>query len=59
VIRLRPVGGTVKVTLQLSGGDAVTVEMPRTELEELGVSEGDRVLVDVRSSKLFLGDYAI
>ena len=59
VVRLRPVGGHVKVTLRLPSGDDVTVELPRSELEELGVGEGDRVLVDVRASKLFLGDYAI
>ncbi|HZO13115.1 MAG TPA: sulfate/molybdate ABC transporter ATP-binding protein [Polyangiaceae bacterium] len=59
VVRLRPVGGHVKVTLRLASGDDVTVELPRPELDELGIGEGDRVLVDVRASKLFLGDYAI
>jgi sulfate transport system ATP-binding protein len=57
--RMRPVGARVKITLLMPEGDRVTVDMAREEVEELAVVEGDRVLVDVRAARMFLGDYAI
>jgi sulfate transport system ATP-binding protein len=57
--RVRPVGSQVKVTLALKDGETVTIEVSRAELERLGVGEGEGVLVDIRSAKLFLGDYQI
>lgn len=59
VERLKPVGGYVKVLLKLPSGDTVTVEVPRTEFEQLGVVEGDSVQADVRTARVFVGDFSI
>ena len=59
VERLKSVGGYVKVLLKLPSGETVTVEVPRTEFDDLGVVEGDHVHADVRMAKVFLGDFAI
>ncbi|MBJ6762476.1 ABC transporter ATP-binding protein [Myxococcaceae bacterium JPH2] len=59
VQRLKPVGGYVKVLLRLPTGDELAVEVPRSEFEALGVVEGDSVLADVRTARVFVGDYAI
>jgi sulfate transport system ATP-binding protein len=57
--RLAVVGGYVKVSLKLADGAPMTVEMPRTEIESLGVAEGDRVLIDLREAKVFVEDFSI
>jgi sulfate transport system ATP-binding protein len=59
VERLKPVGGYVKVLLKLPTGDTVTVEVPRTEFDQLGVAEGDSVQADVRTARVFVGDFSI
>lgn len=59
VVRIRSIGGNVKVKLALPGGNSVMVEVPRGEFETLGVIEGDDVFVHVRTAKVFLGDYQI
>ncbi len=59
VERLKPVGGYVKVFLRLPTGDEVTVEVPRSEFDALGLTEGDSVRADVRTATLFVGDYSI
>ncbi len=59
VERLALVGAYVKVSLRLADGTAMTVQMPRTEIDALGVGEGDRVLVDLREAKVFVEDFAI
>jgi sulfate/thiosulfate transport system ATP-binding protein len=59
VERIRMVGARAKVTLMLPGGDRVTVELGKEELETLHIAEGDQVLVDVGQARVFLGDYAI
>ena len=59
IVELRRIGGYVKLKLELPGGEPVTVEMAKSELDERGLKEGDRVLVDVGASQLFVGDYAI
>ncbi|QSQ24810.1 sulfate/molybdate ABC transporter ATP-binding protein [Pyxidicoccus parkwayensis] len=59
VERFKPVGGYVKVLLRLPSGDEVTVEVPRSEFNALGVTEGDAVRADVQSATVFVGDYAI
>ncbi|MDY7225694.1 sulfate/molybdate ABC transporter ATP-binding protein [Hyalangium rubrum] len=59
VERLKSVGGYVKVLLKLPNGDTVAVEVPRGEFEELGVVEGDSVHADVRSARVFVGDFSI
>jgi sulfate transport system ATP-binding protein len=53
------VGGVVRIHLRLPGSDGMTVQMPKAELDALGVAEGDRVMVDIGSAKVFVGDYAI
>jgi sulfate transport system ATP-binding protein len=57
--RLTWMGARVKVVLSLPSGERVTVEVSKGELEALGVAEGDRLLVELGTAKLFLGDYAI
>jgi sulfate transport system ATP-binding protein len=59
VERFKSVGGYVKVLLRLPSGDEVTVEVPRSEFDALGVVEGDSVRADVRTASVFVGDYAI
>jgi sulfate transport system ATP-binding protein len=59
VERLNTVGGYVKVLLKMPTGESVTVEVPRTEFEGLGVVEGDSVRADVRMAKVFVGDFSI
>ena len=57
--RLTRIGSAVKVALRLADGTPMTVEMPRSEAQDLGLAEGDRVLVDLRQAKLFVEDYSI
>jgi sulfate transport system ATP-binding protein len=59
ILKVRPVGSLAKITLRLSNGEETTVEMPRAEFDRLGVGDGDRVLLDVRSARVFVGDYSI
>jgi len=59
VERLGFLGAYAKVTLRLADGTALSVELPRGELEALGLHEGDRVIADLRETKLFVGDYSI
>jgi sulfate transport system ATP-binding protein len=59
VERLGFLGAYVKVSLKLPDGTALAVELPRAELEALGLREGDRVIADLRETKLFVGDYSI
>jgi len=59
VERFKPVGGYVKVLLKLPMGDTVIVEVPRNEFEQLGVAEGDSVHADVRTARVFVGDFSI
>jgi len=59
VVALRRVGGYVKLTVEMPSGETVTVESPKSEVEAMALKEGDRVLVDVGASALFVTDYAI
>ncbi len=59
VERMRRIGPRIKLLLMLPTGDAVTVHMPKTEVDELGIESGDRVLVDLKDAKVFVEDYAI
>jgi sulfate transport system ATP-binding protein len=54
VTSLRRVGGYVKLVVQLPTGETVTVESPKSEIDALGLSEGDQVRVDVRASRVFM-----
>jgi sulfate transport system ATP-binding protein len=57
--RMTRVGGQVKLAVRLATGDQVTVQMPKTEFDDLGLQQGDRVMVDVKEASLFVRDYAI
>jgi sulfate transport system ATP-binding protein len=56
VVRL---GSKVQVSLLLPSGEALNLEIPRTELHELGIETGDPVSVDLTDGKVFVDDYAI
>jgi sulfate transport system ATP-binding protein len=57
--RLARIGGNVKLTVTLPSGDAMSVQVTKVELDRLGISLGDRVMVDVTSAKVFVDDYRI
>jgi sulfate transport system ATP-binding protein len=57
--RLARIGGNVKLTVTLPSGDAMSVQVTKLELDQLGLQLGDRVMVDVTSAKVFADDYAI
>jgi sulfate/thiosulfate transport system ATP-binding protein len=59
VERLAWIGSYVKVSLKLSDGAPMNVEMPRAEVESLGIAEGDLVMADLRHAKVFVEDYSI
>ncbi|MDF3069720.1 MAG: cysA [Polyangiaceae bacterium] len=59
VDRLARIGGNVKLTVSLPSGDAMSVQVSKVELDQLGIQLGDRVMVDVTSAKVFVDDYAI
>jgi len=59
VERVTRVGGNVKLAVALVTGDIVTVQMPKVELDQLGVQPGDRVMVDLKEAKVFVEDYTI
>jgi sulfate transport system ATP-binding protein len=60
VERLKVVGPRVKVALTLRhSGERVHVEVGRDEIDALGLSPGDLVLLDVKSARVFLNDFAI
>jgi sulfate transport system ATP-binding protein len=57
--RLARVGAYVKVELVLASGDLVTVQLPKPELDALGVVAGDEVLVELGEARVFVDDYTI
>jgi len=59
VERLARIGAQVKVTLRLPDGAPMIVELPKSEVDALGIAEGDRVLVDLADAKIFVEDYSI
>jgi sulfate transport system ATP-binding protein len=59
VVSLKRVAGYVKLSVTLPSGETVTVESAKSEVDALGLKEGDRVLVDVRAARVFMGDYSI
>ncbi|WP_437925956.1 sulfate/molybdate ABC transporter ATP-binding protein [Sorangium sp. So ce291] len=59
VERLSRVGWMVKAELRLSDGQPLAVELTKDRVAELGLSEGDRVLVNLRDAKIFVQDYSI
>jgi sulfate transport system ATP-binding protein len=56
VVRL---GAKVKISVKLSDGAPMTVEMTKLELDALAIGEGDLVMASLRDAKIFLGDYSI
>ncbi|MGZ3441263.1 MAG: sulfate/molybdate ABC transporter ATP-binding protein [Polyangia bacterium] len=59
VVRCIRIGGIVKVELRLGSGELLDVQLSSAEAAELGVRSGDSVLVDVRTARVFVGDYSI
>ena len=59
VVRMAWLGGTVKVSLTLSNGTSMTVEIPKPEAVALGLREGDLVLANPREATAFVEDYSI
>lgn len=60
VERLVKVGSYVKMSVLLADGDRLAVQMPRHEVEERGIAQGDRVVLDVRNVKVSAAiDYVI
>ena len=59
VERMAWLGGTVKVSLKLSDGAPMTVEMPKAEVADAGDPEGDLVMANPREAKVFVEDYSI
>jgi sulfate transport system ATP-binding protein len=59
VERMAWLGGTVKVSLKLSDGAPLTVEMPKAEAQALAITEGDLVMASPREAKVFVEDYQI
>ncbi|MGC4086521.1 MAG: sulfate/molybdate ABC transporter ATP-binding protein [Polyangiaceae bacterium] len=57
--RLVRLGSKVQVSLLLPSGEALNLEIPRSELAELGIEAGDPVSVALKDAKLFVGDYSI
>jgi sulfate/thiosulfate transport system ATP-binding protein len=49
----------VKVSLKLSDGAPMTVEMPKAEAQALAIHEGDLVMANPREAKVFVEDYSI
>ena len=59
VERVAWLGGHVRLSLRLSDGAAMTVVMPRAEIDALKIDEGDLVMADLRQAKVFVDDYTI
>jgi sulfate transport system ATP-binding protein len=59
VERMAWLGGTVKLSLKMSDGAPMTVEMPKAEVQALAINEGDLVTASPREAKVFLEDYSI
>jgi sulfate transport system ATP-binding protein len=59
VERMAWLGGYVKLSLKLSDGAPMTVQMPKVEVETLGITEGDLVMANLRDAKVFVEDYSI
>jgi sulfate/thiosulfate transport system ATP-binding protein len=59
ITRVRPIGGYVKIVVEMPAGDQVTIDLSRADFEVLGVISGDHVQVDVQTANVFVGDYQI
>jgi sulfate transport system ATP-binding protein len=59
VERMVRLGAKVKISLKLSDGGGMTVEMAKVELDALSIAEGDLVMTSLRDAKIFVADYSI
>jgi sulfate transport system ATP-binding protein len=59
VARVVRLGPKVKISVTLSDGAPMTVEMTKLELDALAIGEGDLVMASLRDAKIFVGDYSI
>jgi sulfate transport system ATP-binding protein len=59
VERIARLGAKVKISVTLSDGAPMTVEMTKLELDALAIGEGDLVMASLRDAKIFVGDYSI
>jgi sulfate transport system ATP-binding protein len=59
VERIVRLGAKVKLSLKLSDGGSMSVEMPKVEIEALSIAEGDLVMANLRDAKIFVEDYSI
>jgi sulfate transport system ATP-binding protein len=59
VERIARLGAKVKISVKLSDGAPMTVEMTKLELDALAIGEGDLVMASLRDAKIFVGDYSI
>ena len=59
VERMAWLGGYVKLSLKLSDGSPMIVELPKAEVETLAIAEGDSVIASLREAKVFMEDYSI
>ncbi len=59
VERIVRLGGSAKLTVRTADGQSMVVSLTSRELEELALAEGDRVTIDLRSTKIFVEDYSI
>jgi sulfate/thiosulfate transport system ATP-binding protein len=59
VERLSRFGWMIKAELRLSDGQPLSVELTKDRVAELGLVEGDSVLVNLRDAKIFVQDYVI
>jgi sulfate transport system ATP-binding protein len=59
VARVVRLGPKVKISVTLSDGAPMTVEMTKLELDALAIGEGDLVMASLRDAKIFVGDYVI
>jgi sulfate transport system ATP-binding protein len=57
--RMSRIGGVVKMELRLPDGQALSVEIAKDRAQELGLVEGDQVLVNLKDAKVFVQDYVI
>ncbi len=57
--RMTRVGGQVKLSVRLGTGEPMTVQMSKPEIDQLGIEQGDRVMVDLKEAKVFVEDYSI
>jgi hypothetical protein len=57
--RIVDLGTHVKVDLGLTTHELVTVHVPRREFETLALLQGESVLVDLDSARVFVEDYVV